>query len=335
MRILAALLLGFASVALPCYALDETAAHSEAPAANEICTGKAANRQVRLVHEQNKFVLVGSRKRSYHVHIPEGYKGSPLPLVIVLHGGLGNQLVARWDSKMSSKADADGFFAVYPNGTGRQGSPLLTWNVGQCCGIASRNQVNDILFLRKVIEKMRADYQIDPDRIYIAGISNGGMLAYEAGREMGDVLAAVAPVAGCMFDTTTPARAPVSVIAFHGTRDNVIPYNGGVGSVFGYKIHSLPVSAAIEFWSRNDRCSGAPVIEKSSAVVRETYEHGANGTEVRLCTVLDEPHAWSGGRAAWPPWRVPSHRFSTTDEMCDFFWKHPRLHGEAAPSPAP
>lgn len=173
---------------------------------------------------------------------------------------------------------------------------------------------------------MKIDFNVDADRIYVTGISNGGMLAYRVGRELGDIVAAVAPVAGCMFNFKAEIQSPVSVIVFHGTKDPIIPYDGGTGSVFGYKVHSQSVAAAIDYWVRNDHCSSVPSKQHSGNVTRETYSEGRDGTEVCLYTLKGGPHAWPGGRAAWPIWNKPSRELSATDAMCEFFWKHPKHH---------
>ena len=151
-------------------------------------------------------------------------------------------------------------------------------------------------------------------------------MAYRIGCELPDLVAAIAPVAGSMMNKRMEVSCPVSVVAFHGTNDKIVPYEGGEGSVFGYKLHSPPVKDAIEFWARADHCSSIPTREEHGDVVKETYSNGALGTEVCLYTIKKAPHAWPGGQAAWPPWCKPAKELSATDAMCEFFWQHPKQH---------
>ena len=79
-------------------------------------------------------LVVDGRTRSYRLHLPPGYDArTPLPLVINLHGGGGRAQAAERMSGMNAKADKENFIAVYPNGSGRFGDRLLTWNSGNCC----------------------------------------------------------------------------------------------------------------------------------------------------------------------------------------------------------
>ena len=166
---------------------------------------------------------VNGRSREYILHVPPSYNGKvAAPLVIVLHGAVQGAANAQQMSGMSSLADQQNFIAVYPNGTGR----LVTWNAGNCCGYAQRENVDDIAFLRALVAKLQKNYSIDARRIYVAGISNGAMMSYRAACEMSDVVAAVAPVEGAQNVPCKPS-APVSLIVFHGTADRLVPYNGG------------------------------------------------------------------------------------------------------------
>jgi len=139
----------------------------------------------------------GGRERRYLLHLPPSIRGAqPLPLVIVLHGGANTPEMAERMSGMSPKADSAGFIVAYPQGTTTPNDQLYTWNAGTCCGYALDNNVDDVGFIRALIEQLQAEYSIDPKRIFVNGISNGGMMAYRLGCELSDKLAAIAPIAG-------------------------------------------------------------------------------------------------------------------------------------------
>ncbi|HUJ70694.1 MAG TPA: PHB depolymerase family esterase, partial [Verrucomicrobiae bacterium] len=170
----------------------------------------------------------GGRDRVYSLHLPPAYDGKHLlPLVIVLHGGGGNAEGAIRMTGFNQKADKEGFVVVYPNGSGRLKTRLLTWNSGNCCGYALDSGVDDVGFIRALIDELKKTRAVDPQRVYATGISNGGMMTYRLACELSDKIAAIAPVAGALnLENCQPTR-PVSVIIFHGTADEHVLYNGG------------------------------------------------------------------------------------------------------------
>ena len=148
--------------------------------------------------------------RTYEIHLPGNHApDKPVAVVIVLHGGGGNAANAERMSGMSTKADKEGFIAVYPNGTAaRPNGQLLTWNAWRCCGAALDRKVDDVSFIRSVVDDVARHYPVDRKRIYATGLSNGGMLSYRLGCEAGDLFAAIAPVAGALnsYDCTSGPR---------------------------------------------------------------------------------------------------------------------------------
>jgi polyhydroxybutyrate depolymerase len=223
---------------------------------------------------------------------------------------------------MSKQADRDGFIVAYPTGT------AATWNAGDCCGPAYDAKVDDIAYLRALIQKIESQYNIDRDKIYIAGLSNGGMLAYRAGAELSDIVAAIAPVAGCMFPPKTGVKEPVSVICFNGTADKLVPIAGG-GQCWFFSVHATPTAEAVDFWVHRDHCASDPICETTGHVMRQLYKGGSDGTEVCVYTLAGGGHHWPGGRTAGSIFGdKPSSEISATEVMCQFFWSHPKQHNE-------
>ena len=126
-----------------------------------------------------------------------------MPLVVVLHGGGGNAENIEEVTGFSEKADEEGFIVVYPDGSGRLDRYLLTWNAGFCCGYALENNIDDVGFIRALIEYLQEKYAINRNMIYVTGISNGGMMSYRLGAELSDIVAAIAPVAGSIGGQAT------------------------------------------------------------------------------------------------------------------------------------
>lgn len=299
----------------------------------------------------------GGRRRTYRVHVPPGLEGSEgLPLVLVMHGGVVNAYFTEYNTGMNAVADREGFITVYPNGTGRMEDRLLAWNVGFGFAYPLRNNVDDTGFLRELIVRMIGEYAVDPGRVYATGISNGGILSYKLASEASDLVAAVAPVAGASMGRERedsplvvfprPAR-PVSVMAFHGMRDRLMPYGGGKGTGITNAVYR-PVQESIDLWIGYDGCSATPETWTSpnGNIVRHWYSGGREGSEVVLYTIRDGGHSWPGGRQvgaagegaqAAPPFRSlrlgnrlaarigpPTQEISANDLMWEFFKRHSR-----------
>jgi len=269
----------------------------------------------------------GDRERSWLVHQPPSYNpGKTWPVVLVFHGGGGKGEQMADMTGFSKKADREGFIAVYPNGSGRLQNHFLTWNAGNCCAWAYENQIDDVGFIRALIGQLKKDYAVDEKRIFVTGISNGGMMSYRLACELSDQIAAIGPVAGAQNIDCRPAR-PVSVIILHGTADLHVVYNGGAPlrmvDVRNPRV-DRPVSAAVAFWVKRNGCADTPVKERKGKVIIERYGDCAAGTAVALYTIQDEGHTWPGG-TKWAIWAdEPSREISATDVIWEFFRSHPK-----------
>jgi polyhydroxybutyrate depolymerase len=270
-------------------------------------------------------------KRTYRVHVPASYDGSnPVPLVLVLHGGFSTGRIIERATGMSDFADKKGFIVVYPDGLNGH------WNDGRKSPSHRWGDVDDVGFIRALITNLELSYNIDKKRVYACGISNGGMMSHRLGMEMTDVLAAIASIAGAIPERMVPKFAPsepISVVMFHGTDDQFVPYNGGVGrDVRGGNV--LSVHEAAEMWAKADRCPLAPKTEDlpdvnpsdGTRVIRETYGPGKGGAAVVVYTIKGGGHAWPG----WPQNRFKRMLGATTydiianEVMWNFFERHPK-----------
>lgn len=297
-------------------------------AASSGCAGpKGSSKDGSLVYDD--------LQRTYIIHFPQGYDSSkPVPLVIVLHGAFSNAKETEVISGMSLEADKEGFIAVYPNGAEKLGNGYM-WNIFYNNEPPSRNNVDDIGFLRALIDKLKGSYNIDGDRVYLAGISNGGIMAYMAASRMSDEIAAVAPVAGSagmyIGDNQTPLEyakppRPVPVIAFHGTKDTIMPYQGGepfTGNPKGY-IKILSANESVRLWASYDGCDPTPNVQVYKGATITSYEGGMNGSEVILYSVDGFGHGWPWGINASAKGTNTYIGVPATDIMWKFFQDHPR-----------
>jgi len=287
-----------------------------------------AHGQERRLGPGNRWVTLefGGRERTCLVHLPTRYDGQrALPVVLVLHGGGTHAEAAELMSGFSRKADREGFIVAYPNGTGRLKDRILTWNAGNCCGYAMDNRVDDMGFIRTLIERLERDFKVDSSRIYVTGISNGGMMAYRLAFELSDKIAAIAPVAGALNIDGQPTQ-PVSVIIFHGTDDEHVLYEGGKPKKQAdwHSRVDRPVSYAVEFWVKHNGCATRPQRTEKGNIITETYSGGRNGSEVTLVTIRGGNHSWPGGPHIAAFLDKPTPEISATDVMWEFFVGYPK-----------
>ncbi|MDQ6613946.1 MAG: polyhydroxybutyrate depolymerase [Actinomycetota bacterium] len=238
---------------------------------------------------QNRQFSIDGVVRSYRVYAPPTVGARRLsPLLVVLHGG-GDSVTSTVDTTMFDRqAQASNYIVAYPEGT------RLEWNAGFCCGTAPSRNVDDVGFLNQVLDRLEADYPIDRARIFLAGVSNGAMLAYRFACEHAERVTAVGSVAGSMvLDSCHPSR-PVSVIEVHGTADPLVPFQGGhtefgvADSSFSYS----PIMALSQRWADLDGCPPSSAVTTSGPVVTMSWVGCHNGSAVSLVSVTGGGHVW-------------------------------------------
>lgn len=248
-----------------------------------------------------------------------------LPLVLVLHGGGGNAAVAEAMTGFTDKAEREGFIVAYPEGTGRLGRRLLTWNAGHCCGHAMARQVDDVGFIRALIDRLEADHPVDPRRIYATGMSNGGMMSHRLGIELSDRLAAIAPVVATLFGDERKPTHPVAALMINGQLDASVPPAGGApGGRFPDAwdgTAALPALAQGSFWAAANGCAATPDSTQQGLITRWRYRC-STGRDVEVVLVGDNGHAWPSGKAGSRRGDTPSTALSATDAIWSFFKAH-------------
>ena len=276
-------------------------------------------------------------KRSYLLDLPSSYKPSnTYPLVVVFHGGGGNAENIKEVTNFSKKGDEEDFIVVYPDGSGKLNYRLLTWNCGFCCGYALENDIDDVGFIRALIEYLVSEYPIDESMIFATGISNGGIMSYYVGSALSDIFAAIAPVAAQIGGQATEQEKiwripmpeyPVSVLAINGMNDSRVPYDGGRPKDNDTAVYSwISTNESISFWVVQNKCSSFPErnISASGNIIIDTYAGGLDHTMVRLISIVDGSHSWPGGSKGWDQGDTPSTEINATDEIWEFFKDHPK-----------
>lgn len=269
-------------------------------------------------------LMIYGRDRFYKTHLPIGFDyQKKYPVVFIFHGGLGNPDLIEKQTGFSQKADKEGFIVVYPYGTGSFDKKLLTWNTWNCCGYANKKNINDIDFISAVLKEIKSKYNIDDKRIYATGHSNGGMMCYLISCELSEQFAAVAPVAGCMFDTSMcNPESEVSLIIFNSTDDEHISYDCGIGEKSMVDIETIPVEATVNMWvAKYD----AFLMNKSeSSSFQKTSYKNNNGIEIVLYKLTGGGHSWPGGEKIRRFADNPIKDVSATDLIWEFFKNNPK-----------
>lgn len=274
-----------------------------------------------------RYLFFEGRRRRYLIHVPSSYrKNQPVPVILVFHGGGSNAEQIRWATRMDKKSDSAGFIAVYPDGTGRY-KRFLTFNVGPGFGYAWKNKINDVGFVEVLLDDLEKLFNIDSKRIYATGLSNGAMMSYRLASDLPDRIAAIAPVGAVLPVSWLSFKKPVSIIHFHGLKDEQAPFQGGNGKPafsLGKVKKFAPVMDTINWYVKNSGCSLTPsqTYTKGQATGR-VYGPGKNGAEVILWTIKDGGHTWPGGRNILKRLGKVSYDISANDLMWDFFKRHP------------
>lgn len=216
------------------------------------------------------------------IYVPES--AGPRGAVVMLHGaGSTSDAVLDDVTRFRRKADAAGFVAVFPNGSGTPAGYF--WNAGACCGVGSAIGADDVGFLDGIAGELRD--RVCVDRVVGAGFSNGSMMALRwscEGREVDAVVGASGPFLG-----QTCRGTPMPVVEVHGTDDRVVPIGGGQGE----EVRFPDARAAFEAIVARNQCTGEPT---STTVGSTTCEAWTCPVETRFCAIDGWRHQWPGGR---------------------------------------
>jgi len=312
LRPLLAIAAAFTLLAVACKGGDSGAA----PNATGAQDANAAACSPALGHdagETTETLTSGGIERQYILRVPPGYDGSqPAPLVFAFHGYATSARFTADSTGLAAATDERGWITVFPDGTGTP----QRWNVYD-----SAAGVDDTRFVRDLLAHLEASLCINPARVYAAGHSNGGGMALRFACDLPHLVAAIAPIGA----TYIPCQADVPMIAFHGAKDPIVPYEGGLSPIGG--ITFPPVHRAASAWARALGCDGLPTISRAAAEVElSTYKRCTDGDgEALLYTVLNGGHTWPGAAVDIPVdiVGVTTHSISANELMLDFFEAHP------------
>jgi polyhydroxybutyrate depolymerase len=246
-------------------------------------------------------VTADGRTRTYRAYVPTEvarHPDRPVPLLLALHGGLGSGAQFERTSGFDGLAEANGFVVAYPDGfdAAPGDRQLRTWNAGACCGPAVRLGVDDVGFVRKLIAQLAEQFPIAPGEIVAAGHSNGGMLALRLGCELSEEVAAVGVQSSPLEVSACGPVRPVSLLQIHGTADDNVPIDGGIGTDAVSGVDFEPAIAAARTYAGADGCPDPErlAVGGNDDLAVTSWAPCDGGAAVAFVRVEGAPHAWMG-----------------------------------------
>ncbi|MEK6677348.1 MAG: PHB depolymerase family esterase [Planctomycetota bacterium] len=271
-----------------------------------------------------------NRHRTYFLHVPIGYDGqAPMPLVVMLHGGGGTGFQVARDTGFNDLADAQGFHVVCPNAF-----PITpfdkVWADGRGTSLNEVRGVDDVGFVNAVVDYVSARLHVDDKRVYLAGVSNGSILAHRIACQQGNRFAAFSGVAGTFPDAivgTCELDGLMPALFFHGTLDGFSPFDGGEVSSFRGGV-VLSVSESMGLWSALNGCSSEfafedePDLDPTDGTHVQRHDQIACPDSASVVTYVIEGggHTWPDGPGdASDVFGIVTHDVNATRTIWDFF----------------
>lgn len=286
---------------------------------------------VAAVARERRTLDIAGEERWYLLTTPTGHDGeTPLPLVVELHGLGEGAAIAAQMSELDAIAEREGFVMAYPNGSG---SPVR-WDQH-----LDSSPNRDFELITALLDTLGDELCIDEARVFATGLSYGAIMSSSLACVMADRFAAIAPVAGIEHpDACEPARQ-VPVLAFHGTADPILFFNGGVGDLGAalsggtLELPAEPVEldgegypASVRAWAQANGCGDATDERRSTQILERAYDCEEDA-EVRFLIIEGGGHSWPGSELSKAIEQVvdpTTDELDASEEIWSFFARHAR-----------
>jgi poly(3-hydroxybutyrate) depolymerase/enterochelin esterase-like enzyme len=262
--------------------------------------------------------IKGAKRRATVVNAP--IDGSRRPAVIVLHGGMGSAAVMQANSGFDPVAKEKGFMVVYAEGTDFGGG-RHAWNTGYLMRRMVQD-ADDIAYFDQLIDRLIDEHGADPNRIYMTGGSNGGMMTYVYAVRRSYKLAAIAPVVASMFSLDTKPATSLPILIINGQKDEEVPIEGGMSrNPIVRRAQQAPFQAIEEvakFWISNNKSQLEPSVSVDGTVTTKRYEATEGGAVTEVVIDSAGGHGWPGARTRRDS-NQPIRAFSGAERVWEFF----------------
>ena len=259
--------------------------------------------------------VIGSETilREYILYVPSSYDANtPTPLIISYHGFGGCaadfESYVGVDLGLNTLADQEQFIVAYAQGAYRPEKEDVYWEPGDT-GVENIYE-NDIYFTEQLIQDIADSYNLDTDRVYTAGYSNGGMMSYSVACNRGDLIAGAAVMSGAFIDGDCVEDVHTPIIIFHGVGDFVLPYDGNQ--------FYQSLAETVNYWLGHNGIPASSLVStqmNGNDVLRESYSGGNDNTCLTFYTINEE-YGTAGGHV----WFSEAINGSTPNEILwDFF----------------
>lgn len=308
-------------------------AGASAPAKKVAAKASAGCGQSTIAAGEEKITTTsGGVERWYFRHIPPAHDGEkPLPLVLDLHGYVEGASVHKAHSALGPFGDEKGFVTITPQGSGER---VAMWDTGL--------DSPDMRFIGDLLDEVEQNLCIDERRVFVTGLSMGAFMTSAIACAYSDRIAATAPVAGIRDIDGCKFSRPVPVVAFHGTDDQLISFEGG----YGPGVANLPrpdgsgpigdqASAEAEgpsipeitySWASRNGCRVVPKESSVASDVKLLTFRCPKHAEAQLYEVIGGGHNWPGSEFSKSIEKVTGHTTFSIDAnevMWKFFEQHP------------
>lgn len=254
-------------------------------------------------------VTVDGKSRTYLVAAPESrVLSGRLPVVYLFHG-LGSTAADVIDyTNLATLADERQFLVVAPSAQGKD----REWDVA---GIA-KGEGKDATFIDDVAQQVASQDCVDADRQFAVGLSNGSGVSIALACHGTDYLKAYAGVATTFFSDACKKSPPASIIYFHGTGDDIVPFDGGKTPAFDVRA----VPDVLADWADHDRCAADPALKKiGSDVEHSTWQGCDDDSRLQAYIVEGGGHTWPDAAVAYPTLGKTTKTIDAADLILGFF----------------
>ncbi|HEY0755857.1 MAG TPA: PHB depolymerase family esterase [Ktedonobacteraceae bacterium] len=273
----------------------------------------------RSVGDSTIYISSNRIKRNFILRLPPTYGQQPLPLVINYHGY--DSSAAKFESytNMSVEADKAGFIVVFPQGAldNNVPQPKPSWNAGIGAG-GPTGLTDDVQFTRDMLSYLQRNYCVDTHRIYVAGYSIGGSMAYRIACTLSKQIAAFATVEGAFYHIPPngcQATRPIPLLEIHSLVDRFAPYNGDTAK----KLIGVPDFLNLWFAINQCNANANQTIFKKADVTAYKWSQCANGTVIEHYKITDGGHVWAGSPINMPSLGYTTHTIDANVVIWNFF----------------